>query len=129
MASAPHDRLAIAAESASAPARARRVELADLPAYVLCLLAGVSIIAVTALLVHSLWVDSHLSRHQFGWQFLIGRNWDPVQEVYGALPYIYGTIVTSVLALAIAVPMGLGAAIFLAELAPSKISVGLTFLI
>jgi phosphate transport system permease protein len=128
MASAPPDRLAIA-DSVSALSRARRVELVDIPAYVLSLGAGVAIIAITVLLVHSLWVDSHLSRVQFGWQFLVGQTWDPVQEIYGALPYIYGTIVTSLVALGIAVPMGLGAAVFLAELAPSGVSAALTFLI
>ena len=56
-------------------------------------------------------------------------QWDPVAGDFGALPFIYGTVVTSLLALLIAVPLGLGAAIFLAELAPAKISDSLTFVI
>ena len=56
-------------------------------------------------------------------------TWDPVNDQFGALPFIYGTVVTSVLALVIGIPLGVGAAIFLAELAPAKISDALTFLI
>jgi len=56
-------------------------------------------------------------------------NWDPVAGDFGALPFIYGTVVTSAIALFIAVPMGVGASIFLAELAPRRVSNALTFLI
>ena len=73
--------------------------------------------------------NSGLSRGKFGWSFLITSTWDPVTDQFGALPFIYGTVVTSFLALLIAVPLGVGAAIFLAELAPPKISDALTFLI
>ena len=61
--------------------------------------------------------------------FLLTQTWDPVAGQFGALPFIYGTVVTSALALLIAVPLGVGAAIFLAELAPPRISDALTFLI
>lgn len=56
---------------------------------------------------------------QFGWRFITGVDWDPVQDSYGALPYIFGTVVSSILALALAVPVALGIAIYLAELAPA----------
>ena len=59
------------------------------------------------------------TRHKFGFAFLFTTTWDPVTEQFGALPFVYGTVVTSVLALLISVPLGLGAAIFLAELAPA----------
>lgn len=55
---------------------------------------------------------------QFGWKFLTGSTWDPVQEVYGAWPFILGTLYSSFLALCIALPLSLGVAIYLAELAP-----------
>jgi len=55
--------------------------------------------------------------------------WDPVAGQFGALPFLYGTLATSALALAMAVPLGLGAAIFLSELAPARISDALTFVI
>ena len=59
----------------------------------------------------------------------MGRIWDPVALEFGALPFIYGTLVTSVVALIIGVPLGVGAAIFLAELAPIGVSSGLAFII
>jgi len=66
---------------------------------------------------------------QFGFGFLTGRNWDPVRNEFGALPFIYGTIVSSVLAVLIAVPISLGIAIFLVEQAPRKIAQPIAFLV
>jgi phosphate transport system permease protein len=88
-----------------------------------------SILVITVLLVTELWGQSALSRAKFGLGFFIGRTWDPVAGEFGALPFIYGTVVTSLLALIMAVPLGLGAAIFLAEMAPPRISDALTFVI
>src|SRR5262249_47351687 len=59
--------------------------------------------------------SSDPSRAAFGWSFLWTSTWDPVAEKFGALPFIYGTLMTSVIGLALAVPLGIGAAIFLAE--------------
>lgn len=101
----------------------------DEVAHVVTLMAGASIIAVTALLVSQLFVHSSLPRHQFGWQFFLGKTWDPVSGDFGALPFIYGTVVSSALALLMAVPLGVGAAIFLSELAPTRISNALSFVI
>jgi phosphate transport system permease protein len=84
---------------------------------------------ITFLLVYDLWTGSALPRSVFGWSFLMGTDWDPVADRFGALPFIYGTLVTSLLALLIGVPVGLGAAVFLAELAPRGLSDGLTFTI
>jgi phosphate transport system permease protein len=98
-------------------------------AYLVTLLAASTIILITGLLVYKLFENSAISRHQFGWSFLTSAQWDPVAGNFGALPFIYGTVVTSALALLIGIPLGVGAAIFLAELAPPGISSGLTFLI
>jgi len=65
----------------------------------------------------------------FGLRFLVTSHWDPVAGEFGALPFIYGTLVSSLLALLIAVPLSLGAAIFLAELAPAWIRPPVAFLI
>jgi phosphate transport system permease protein len=65
----------------------------------------------------------------FGWRFLVTSSWDPVAEHFGALPFVYGTLVSSALALLIAVPLGLGAAIYLVELAPSGVRAPVAFLI
>jgi phosphate transport system permease protein len=58
---------------------------------------------------------------KFGIGFLTGTTWSPVKEVFGALPYILGTIVTSLIAIAIGVPLSIGVAIFLSEMAPHAI--------
>ncbi len=107
----------------------QRLTEGDEIAHLITLVFASSILLVTALLVYRLWVDSSLARHEFGWKFFYTSTWDPVSGDFGALPFIFGTLVTSALALIIAVPLGLGAAIFLAELAPRKISDSLAFLI
>lgn len=101
----------------------------DEVARLLVTVSAALILLVTALLVYELWVNSHLSRDKFGWQFLLTRVWDPNAGQFGALAFMYGTCVTSALALFIAVPLGVGSAIFLAELAPPKLSNALTFCI
>jgi len=88
-----------------------------------------SVVILTALLVFELWNGSSLARHKFGFAFFVTRVWDPVFDQFGALPFIYGTVVTSVVALLLAVPLGIGAAIFLAELAPARVSDTLQFFI
>jgi phosphate transport system permease protein len=65
----------------------------------------------------------------FGWSFLFTSTWDPVAQHFGALPLIYGTIVSSMLALSIAVPLGIGAAVYLAEVAPAWVRPPISFLI
>lgn len=106
-----------------------RLRGGDEIAHILTLIFAASIILITSLLVYELWVQSALSRHTFGWHFFVTSVWDPVFEHFGALPFLYGTIVTTVVSLIIAVPLGVGAAIFLAELAPPRISDALAFVI
>src|SRR6202008_3190916 len=79
--------------------------------------------------VFELWQGSTLPRHKFGFHFLVTSVWDPISDEFGALPFIFGTLVTSAVALIIAVPLGIGAAIFLAELAPARLSDALEFFI
>jgi phosphate transport system permease protein len=88
-----------------------------------------TVVLVTILLVLELWHGSSLARHKFGFAFFVTSVWDPIAGDFGALPFIYGTLVTAFVSLAIAVPLGIGAAIFLAELAPQKISDTLQFFI
>jgi phosphate transport system permease protein len=87
------------------------------------------VVVLTLLLVFELWVGSSLARHKFGFGFLFSRVWDPILDNFGALPFIYGTLVTAGVALVLAVPLGIGAAIFLAELAPARVSDTLEFFI
>jgi phosphate transport system permease protein len=107
----------------------RRTKGGERIAYGLVFVCAFGIIALTSLLVEQLWVHSALSRQKFGWHFLFTQTWDPIAGQFGALPFIYGTVVTSALALLIAIPLGVGAAVFLAELAPPKVSDQMTFLI
>ncbi len=105
----------------------RRLQGADEIAHLITLIAAGVLLLITALLAYQLWIHSAESRAKFGWSFFVTRVWDPVAGDFGALPFIYGTVVTSLVALVIAVPLGVGGAIFLAELAPPKLSSSLTF--
>src|SRR5581483_4132132 len=107
----------------------KRLRSGDEIAYLITLTCALTILAITALLVIELYRNSAVPREKFGWSFLTATSWDPVAGEFGALPFIYGTVVTSAVALIIAIPLGVGAAIFLAELAPAGISNALTFLI
>ena len=119
----------MAATATRIPLSLRRLRAADDLAHGVVFLCATAIIAITGLLVFELWIKSGPSRLSFGWDFLTSSAWDPVAGKFGALPFIYGTVVTSALALLIAVPLGVGAAIFLAELAPLRLSDALTFCI
>jgi phosphate transport system permease protein len=107
----------------------QRLRSGDDIAYVVTLTCALTILVITVLLVFELYRNSAVPRQKFGWSFLFTSTWDPVAGQFGALPFIYGTVITSALALLIGIPLGVFAAIFLAELAPTKISNGLTFLI
>ena len=88
-----------------------------------------SVFAITATIGIILWLDSGQARATFGWPFLWTSIWDPVAGHFGALPFIYGTLVSALIALVIAVPLGVGAAICLSELLPMRIADPATFLI
>src|SRR5579872_1545469 len=107
----------------------KRLRNGDRIAHLITLIFALSVFLITVLLALELWTKSGPSRAKSGFGFLIGHAWDPVTEKFGALPFIYGTILTSALALLISVPLGVGAAIFLAELAPPRLSDAFTFLI
>jgi len=107
----------------------KRFKAGEETAYLIVLLAACSVLLVTVYLVYELWVQSAVARRQFGLGFLWSTIWDPNLGKFGALPFIYGTLVTSALALIIAVPLGVGAAIYLAEMAPPKWSNIFTFLV
>ncbi len=84
-------------------------------------LFALSIAVSLGAILWQLYRSSTMSINKFGWDFLFTSTWDPVHEIFGALPFIFGTIVSSLLALIIAVPISLGIAIFLSELAPLRI--------
>jgi phosphate transport system permease protein len=87
------------------------------------------IAAILVGLLIVLYIDAAPAVERFGFNFLTSQSWDPVNEIFGALPAIYGTLLSSLIALIIAVPVSLGSAIFLAELAPDWIRRSGSFLI
>jgi phosphate transport system permease protein len=84
---------------------------------------------ILALIAVELFTSSRLSLSRYGWHFLLDSEWDPVKERFGALPFIFGTVISAVIALIIAVPLSIGTALFLTELAPSWLRHPLTLLI
>jgi phosphate transport system permease protein len=97
--------------------------------YGLTLAGALTILVLVAMVAVQLLVGSHLSIVQFGWKFLVSSTWDPVNEQYGGLPLIYGTLVSSMIALLIAVPLSIGTALYLTDLAPLRLRQPLTSLI
>src|SRR5690349_10928157 len=83
------------------------------------------IVALAALLA----INGSEAFSRFGLGFLVGTDWNPIEGVYGALSFIVGTIGSALIAIVIATPIGLLTAIFLAELAPRRVAIPLTFTI
>lgn len=81
------------------------------------------------LIVLSLLTESQESMSRFGWNFFIDTAWDPVHEKFGALAFIFGTIISSTLALLLSAPISVAVALLFSELAPKKIAIALGFLI
>src|SRR5437588_6653460 len=96
---------------------------------VITLLAAALIAAIVLFMVVEMVLNSKLPFQKFGWSFLTQSTWDPVFEKFGALPFIYGTVVSSVIALVLAVPVSLGIAIFLVEQAPRRLANPISFVI
>jgi len=106
-----------------------RLRDGDEIARMITFLFAATVVLITLLIVVMLWRGSALPRHKFGFAFFRTSVWDPNFDQFGALPFIYGTLITSALSLLFAVPLGIGAAIFLAELAPARLSDALEFFI
>jgi phosphate transport system permease protein len=102
----------------------RHADAAFFYAMVAC---GLSVLAIVALIVYELVTKSNLSWHAFGWKFFFRSEWDPVNDQYGALPFVYGTIVSSILALLIAVPLAVGVAVYITEMSPRWLRGALAF--
>jgi len=92
------------------------------------LFCGLSLLTIVVLIVIELVLQSRLSLHAFGWRFFKGTNWDPVAGDFGALPFIYGTLVSSLVALVIAIPLSVGVAVFTTEMCPKPLRGTISFL-
>src|SRR6516225_1816055 len=93
------------------------------------LLFALGIAGLVVVIIISMAQNSTLSVAKFGWAFLTNTNWDPVHEQFGAAAFVYGTVVSSILALLFAVPVSIGIAVFLVEQAPRRLSYPTSFLI
>jgi phosphate transport system permease protein len=91
--------------------------------------AGATFLGLMLLLMSVLTITALPAVARFGWRFPFTSTWDPVAEQFGGLPFIYGTAVSSLLALLLAVPLAIGAAIYLVELAPAGLRAPIGFLI
>src|SRR5215216_5237070 len=92
-------------------------------------LAAGAIPVLLCFLVYELWAGARLAMAKFGLDFVTTSTWDPVAEQFGAFPLIFGTLVSSVIALVIAVPLSLGVAIYLTEFAPNVVRQPIAFVI
>src|SRR6516162_6596201 len=81
--------------------------------------AGVFVLILLGAIIVSLFIGGWPSFRTFGFHFLVDDEWDPVQNVFGAAVPIYGTLVTSILAIIMAVPLAFGVAFYLTEVAPA----------
>ncbi len=92
-------------------------------------LFGITVLAIPALMLVALLFASAASIRRTGFSFLTSSRWDPVHEQFGAWPFIYGTVVSSLLALCLAVPVSVGLAIYLSDLAPHRVRKPLGFVV
>jgi len=91
------------------------------------LACALCVLALVGLIIYELITKSSLSWHVSGWKFFFRSEWDPVNDHFGALPFVYGTLVSSILALVIAVPLAIGVAVFITEMSPRWLKGPLAF--
>jgi len=96
---------------------------------VIILLSAISVFAIVVLVVWELVDKSRLSLHQFGLSFFYGHDWDPVNGNFGAVPFVYGTLVSSFLALLLAVPLAVGVSVYITEMCPQRLRAIVSFLV
>jgi phosphate transport system permease protein len=92
-------------------------------------LAAWAVVALLILIGVLLYANSRLTWETFGLGFITGQTWDPVAGIYGAFPFIVGTILAAMIAVILAAPIGIFTAIYLSELAPGRLATPLTFMI
>ena len=90
---------------------------------------GAAVLGMLLLIFYELVLRSGLSWHAFGLKFFVAHDWNPVSEHFGALPFVYGTLVSSFLALLIAVPLSVGVAVFTTEMCPGGLRAPLSFFV
>ncbi len=114
-------------ESAVAQIRQKSSRWADSTFHLTMLACGLTVLALVGLIIYELITKGSLAWHAFGWKFFFTHDWDPVNDQFGALPFVYGTIVSSILALIISVPLAIGVAVFITEMSPRWVRAPLAF--
>jgi phosphate transport system permease protein len=100
---------------------------ADVIFYAFTLLCGLSVLVIVGLIVYELVIHSEITLRQIGWKFFVLSDWNPVSGEFGALPFVYGTVVSSILALLIAIPLAVGVAVFTTEMCPRPLRFPISF--
>ena len=118
-----------AGQQARSGLRGENGEVGDRVFQLVMVACGLAVLGVLALIVYELVLRSGPSWHAFGFKFFGGHDWDPVNEQFGAMPFIYGTLVSSLLALIIAVPLSVGVAVFTTEMCPAAFRGPLSFFV
>jgi phosphate transport system permease protein len=88
---------------------------------------GVCVLGLVGLIIYELARGSSLSWHAFGWKFFFRSDWDPVNDQFGAWAFVYGTLVSSLVALVLAIPLAVGVAVFITEMSPRWLKGPLAF--
>ena len=107
----------------------RSSRIPDATFRVIIALTAISVFAIVVLVVWELIDKSRLSLHQFGISFFYGHDWDPVNGNFGAMPFVFGTLVSSFLALLLAVPLSVGVAVYITEMCPQGLRAIISFLV
>ncbi|MCX6157852.1 MAG: phosphate ABC transporter permease subunit PstC [Ignavibacteriae bacterium] len=106
-----------------------RKKLSDLFFENLTLVFALMIIVLVVFIIYEMFMDSKLSREIFGFGFIFSQDWNPVKDKFGALTFVYGTLISSIIALAISLPVSIGVAVYLSELAANVFKTAISFLI
>ena len=115
---------------APGPARARVSNLGDRAWGSALVVFGGAVMVTAGLILLELFRESAPAWRSLGFlRFLASSEWDPVQDRYGALPFVYGTLVTSAIAILVALPVGVGLALFLSEMGPKRLRPPVAFAI
>jgi phosphate transport system permease protein len=107
----------------------RQFQHGDLVFKIVSLLFAILVVLLLVAIIAVTWDGSTAARHAFGWRFLTTSVWNPVTGQFGALPAIYGTIMSSIIALLFAAPLGVMIAIFLNTLCPDKLRMPLGMMV
>ena len=121
MASSESSKVSLVSPTREAPAWKKSAINLDSGFKSLVMLAALVVLGIVGLIVAELMQRSALAWQKFGFHFFVGSDWDPVSGGFGALPFIYGTVVSSLVALVIAVPLAIAVAVFVTEMCPKPL--------